>query len=367
MTLRLAAIFHLRKKVKLQILNFAAAQMLGKERLHLIKFKFDLFISYSTRSVFNLFLEKVFASKVKETCEATIVADGNPALAGQVLPTYVAISGVVSQNDETCLLTLIDITERKLAENDLIEAKQHAEESDRLKSAFLANMSHEIRTPMNGILGFADLLKKPKLNNDKQQQYIGIIQKSGARMLNILNDIIDISKIEAGLMKLDVKESNINEQIEYIYTFFKPEVEAKGMKLTIKTTLSAQEAIIKTDREKVYAILTNLVKNAIKYSTKGTIEIGYKKEGENLVFYVKDEGVGIPKERQEAIFERFIQVDIEDKMAYEGAGLGLTITRAYLEILGGKIWVESEEGIGSTFYFTLPYITEPIRKQLINR
>ena len=155
-------------------------------------------------------------------------------------------------------------------------AKAHAVDTDRLKSAFLANMSHEIRTPMNGIFGFAELLKTPGLSGEEQQQFIKIIEKSGARMLNIINDIVDISKIEAGLMKVEIKESNINEQIEYIYTFFKPEVDAKGMKIFFKTPLPAKEAVIKTDREKLYAILTNLVKNAIKYTNEGSIEFGWK-------------------------------------------------------------------------------------------
>jgi signal transduction histidine kinase len=252
---------------------------------------------------------------------------------------------------------------------ELLKAKEQAEESDRLKSAFLANMSHEIRTPMNGILGFAELLKEPGLTGEEQQDYVRIIQKSGVRMLNIINDIVDISKIEAGLMKLEIQESNVNEQIEYIYTFFKPEVEAKGMNLLTNTPLTTKEAILKTDREKVYAILTNLVKNAIKYSNEGTIEIGYIKKDTNLDFYVKDTGIGIPNNRLDAIFERFIQAEIPDEWAQQGAGLGLSITKAYVEMLGGKIWVESEEGVGSTFYFTLPYNTvltkETVVKQIV--
>jgi len=263
------------------------------------------------------------------------------------------------------IFTAMDITGRKQTELELIAAKEHAEESDRLKSAFLANMSHEIRTPMNGILGFAELLKEPGLTGGEQQEYIRIIEKSGARMLNIINEIIDISKIEAGLMKIDMQETNINGQIEYIYTFFKPEVETKGMKLFFNTPLPANEATITTDREKLYAILINLVKNAIKYSKEGTIEIGYKRvethgRASLLQFYVKDTGIGIPENRQEAIFERFVQADIADKMAYQGAGLGLSITKAYVEMLGGKIWVKSEVGIGSRFYFTLPYNTNPV-------
>ena len=184
-------------------------------------------------------------------------------------------------------------------------------------------------------------------------------------MLNIINDIIDISKIEAGLMTVDITPSDINEQIKYIYTFFKPEVEANGMKLSYKNTLPSKEAIINTDREKVFATLTNLVKNAIKYTNKGTIEFGYNKKADYIEFFVKDSGIGIPKNRQEAIFERFIQADIGDKMARQGAGLGLAISRAYIEMLDGKLWVESEEGIGSTFYFTLPYNAQPEEKSVI--
>jgi len=252
---------------------------------------------------------------------------------------------------------------------ELLKAKEHAEESDRLKSAFLANMSHEIRTPMNGILGFAELLKEPGLTGEEQQDYIRIIEKSGVRMLNIINDIVDISKIEAGLMKLEIQESNVNEQILYIYTFFKPEVEAKGINFSITTPLPTEEAVLKTDREKIYAILTNLVKNAIKYSNAGTIEIGYNKRDSELEFYVKDTGIGIPKDRQDAIFERFIQADIPDEWVQQGAGLGLSITKAYVEMLGGKIWVASQVGVGSTFYFTLPYntvlINEPVIQQIV--
>ncbi|MDD5148990.1 MAG: ATP-binding protein [Flavobacterium sp.] len=263
-----------------------------------------------------------------------------------------------------------DITEKKKAEEEMIKAKEQAEKSDRLKSAFLANMSHEIRTPMNGILGFAELLKNPEISGEDQQEYIRIIERSGVRMLNIINDIVDISKIESGLMDVSLSETNINKQIEYIYTFFKPEVNSNGLQLSYTISLPTKESIIKTDREKVYAVLINLVKNAIKYSHKGTIDFGYKlkqsidKAVPELEFYVKDTGIGIPKDKQKAVFDRFIQVGITDKRVLQGAGLGLSISKAYVEMLGGKIWLESEEGKGSTFYFTIPYITQP-EKEII--
>ncbi len=236
----------------------------------------------------------------------------------------------------------------------LIAAKQKAEESDRLKSAFLANMSHEIRTPMNGILGFAELLKTPDLTGEEQQNYIKIIEKSGARMLNIINNVVDFSKIEAGQMKAAISETNVNELMEFIYTSFKPEVEKKGVQLALKNPLTFSEANVKTDREKLIAILANLIKNAIKYTHEGYVEFGCQLQGQNLRFYVKDTGIGIAKDRQKAIFERFIQADIEDINAYQGAGLGLSISKAYVEMLNGKLWVESEKEKGSIFYFTIP-------------
>jgi signal transduction histidine kinase len=259
-----------------------------------------------------------------------------------------------------------DITERKQAENELIKAKEKAEESDKLKTAFLTNMSHEIRTPMNGVIGFLDLLSETGLSGEEKDGIIALIQQSGKRMLNILHEIVDISRIESGQTVIHFQKTNINEKIENVYKLLKPDADNKSVNLSSKNSLPAEEAITLTDEDKLYAILTNLVKNAIKYTDKGSIEFGYdlvETHGRaSLQFYVKDTGIGIPKDRQEAIFERFIQADIADVQARQGAGLGLSIAKAYVEMLGGRIWVESEQGKGSTFYFTLPYKTEPEEK-----
>ncbi len=273
---------------------------------------------------------------------------------------------------------------RKNAEENLKEALLKAEESDRLKSAFLANMSHEIRTPMNGILGFSQLIKDTNISREEHTKYVEIIEKSGERLLNIINDLVDISKIEAGQMDVSVSMCNIDEQLNFIYTFFKPEAEVKGLNLKLVSNITNGKLHLFTDREKLYAIFTNLIKNAIKYSRKGEIDFGYnivnsriddlsipskvnpdnKIPSKMIEFYVADTGIGIPKDRIKAIFDRFVQADIEDSNVFEGAGLGLSITQAYVEMLGGKIWVESEENKGSKFFFTLPFFKDNEKEEV---
>ncbi|OQX77620.1 MAG: hypothetical protein B6D64_08020 [Bacteroidetes bacterium 4484_276] len=245
--------------------------------------------------------------------------------------------------------------DRKKTEQDLIVALKKAKESDRLKSAFLANMSHEIRTPMSGIVGFIDLLSAPKLSGKEQQGYIDVIHKSSQRMLSTVNDLIEISMIESGQERVLIQKTNVNMQIENLYAFFKQEVEGKRVQLLYNNALPKQEAVINTDTGKFISILTNLVKNAIKFTNEGSVEFGYLKKGNYLEFFVKDTGIGIPKDKLQAIFNRFVQADVGLSRSYEGVGLGLSITRAYIKLLGGTVWVKSEEGKGSQFYFTIPY------------
>ncbi|PKO99775.1 MAG: hypothetical protein CVU13_04405 [Bacteroidetes bacterium HGW-Bacteroidetes-8] len=238
---------------------------------------------------------------------------------------------------------------------NLIKAKDKAEESDRLKTAFLANMSHEIRTPMNGIMGFLQLLNDVDLTSDDRQYYFEIINKSGERLLSTINDIIEISKIESGQLNVVYSNVNIREILNFHYKFFLKQTEEKGILLHLKNDETIANVIV-SDQHILDGVLTNLIKNAIKFTDSGEIEFGTFLKDESIIFYVKDTGTGISKNRQEAIFERFVQADLDYKRPHEGSGLGLSIVKAYSHMMKGEVWVESEEGRGSTFFFTLPYI-----------
>ncbi len=260
-----------------------------------------------------------------------------------------------------------NITDRIQAEKMLKQAKLKAEEADRLKTAFLANMSHEIRTPMTSIIGFSELLLEAGLSIKQQKKYLNYIRSSGKSLLNLINDIIDIAKIEAGQIKIKKSEFNINAIMGELFSTFKQEKQRKGkynIELRINIPDSKEKYYIYSDPFRIKQVLSNLLSNAFKFIDKGFIEFGYTIEknpdnGEKnkeliLRFYVKDTGIGIPEDKMEVIFDRFGQIQETIYRNQGGTGLGLAISKKIVELLGGNIHLESTEGKGSTFYFTIP-------------
>ncbi|MGB4291741.1 MAG: transporter substrate-binding domain-containing protein [Bacteroidales bacterium] len=263
---------------------------------------------------------------------------------------------LIFEGKEARVIAITDITYLKEIEQELIEARNRAEESDRLKTAFLANMSHEIRTPMNAILGFMELLKRSDLLQEDRENFISIIEESGKRLLSTINDIIEISKIETGLVEVNLKPENLYEIISSALNLFKPIAQAKGLEFRIKCPEKTEICNILTDRFKIESIIINLLSNAVKFTKKGYIETGARLENNNIILYVKDTGPGIPPDKLEVVFNPFYQADMNLSREHEGSGLGLAIAKAYSEMLKGKLWVESEPGKGSTFFLSIPLI-----------
>jgi PAS domain S-box-containing protein len=280
---------------------------------------------------------------------------------------YVMLSASIA--GKTMSGMLMDITSRKTAELEVIEnnkkieaqneeleaAKLKAEENDRLKTAFLQNLSHEIRTPMNGIMGFTELLKDGSVSKETNDFYLDMIEQSGERMMNIINDLIEISKIETGQTSLYISQFNIDTVLLELQMFYKKIAEEKGVELRLGQIDSAKDVSLTSDRGKIYQIISNLINNALKFTSEGVVEFGYSLPNQSEVeFFVKDTGIGISPEYQELIFERFRQIDTSISRGYEGSGLGLSISKAFVEKLDGKIWVTSEPEKGSTFKFSIP-------------
>jgi PAS domain S-box-containing protein len=251
-------------------------------------------------------------------------------------------------------------------EYELVKAKDKAEESDKLKTAFLANMSHEIRTPMNGILGFAEMLNDNSLSQANRKKYLEIINSNGKMLINLIDDIIDFAKIESGQLNIVQEEFSLNNLLTQVQSTFLTSRLRKTrskVKIITKKPFPDEKSYILTDPTKLRQILTNLVGNAIKFTNKGYIEFGYNLEDANTIqFYVKDTGIGIPSDKLQVIFERFIQADSSPSRKYGGSGLGLAISKGLVELLGGRMWAESAIDMGSVFYFSIPFV--PVSKKV---
>jgi PAS domain S-box-containing protein len=309
--------------------------------------------------------------KLQETSEIEII--GTPSKVWLGVPMILngnAIGAIVvqsydnpdaySEKDKLMLEFISDqisITiERKRAEKKIKEALIQAQESDRLKSAFLANMSHEIRTPLNSIIGFSDLMLDPYFEASQHIEFANIIKENGNNLLAIISDIMDLSKIEAGQVEVKKQLFSMNHLINEIQKEYSFRAIEKGIEFKIDNENKDENILIETDETKLRQILVNLISNAIKFTEKGSIEIGIISIDDYLQFLVKDTGIGIPKAYHKTIFERFRQVETAHTRKYGGNGLGLPISKSLVELLGGKIWMESEPGEGTSFYFKIPKI-----------
>jgi PAS domain S-box-containing protein len=289
----------------------------------------------------------------RKKMEVSII-DNEKALTKQNLE-YEALNKEYSQLNEEITESLERI---KRMNDELTTSKNKAEESDRLKSAFLANMSHEIRTPLNAILGFSNFLKNPELSKERTNEYVDIIETSGHQLLAIINDILEISQIESGHMRINPEPVNISKLLNELFLQFHKEASAKNIELILNINRSAEDIITKTDVIRIRQILSNLLNNAIKFTHKGKVEFSARLHNNQVVFYIKDTGIGIAPEDQAVIFQPFRQVETTMSRNYGGNGLGLSISRALVERLGGKLSLNSIPGKGSTFTFTIPYVNE---------
>ncbi|HLN54662.1 MAG TPA: ATP-binding protein [Bacteroidales bacterium] len=233
-------------------------------------------------------------------------------------------------------------------------AELKAKESDLLKTAFLRNISHEIRTPMNSIIGFSSLLNEDNIPDSRKSEYLRIINSSSNQLLNIVNEILDISLIETGNLNVIEKKVNLNKLIDEVYQYFRP-LMRNSIDFSQKKGLDDEHCNILTDELKVRKVLSNMINNALKFTERGHISFGYETDGNELKFFVEDTGIGIPGKFIPSLFNRFEKAEFNQGKFYEGLGLGLSICKGNIDLLNGKIWVDSEAGKGSKFFFTIPY------------
>ncbi len=338
--------------------NPAHAKMLGCKSDDLIgRTIFELQTTDDDREFTYHYFRKI----QKERPDPTPFIAKNKTCDGNVIDVQIDWNYLEGNDGELLgFITVIsNISERIKFEKALNDARLKAEESDRLKSAFLANMSHEIRTPLNGIIGFSTMLAEEHISPEKRKKYIRYIHRGASQLLALISDMIDISKIEAGQLSLNMKRFDLNHVMLELREFFENEIKhAKKHQLRIIISIPEKphQFPIFTDEIKLRQVLVNLLSNAVKFTEKGIIEFGYKKSGKaRLQFYVKDTGIGIAKEDSAVIFERFRQLDDSFTREFKGAGLGLAISKGILDSMGGNIRVESEKNKGSAFYFAIPY------------
>jgi CheY-like chemotaxis protein len=241
---------------------------------------------------------------------------------------------------------------------ELAIAIEKAEESNRLKTAFIQNISHEVRTPLNGIIGITELIVDSSYSNEEKQEFVPLLKKSSTRLINTITDYVDISMVVSENIEVNLKEMNLNKEIYSIINSFKDECDVTNLILTSEIPYNTESFVIKTDVRIFHKIYSHLLNNAIKFTKAGSITVGYKIVENNIEFFVRDTGIGIKKEAQEKIFDYFMQEDNSSNRGFEGSGLGLTIAKGFVKLLHGNLRIESTKGLGSSFYFSLPNITD---------
>ena len=309
----------------------------------------EIFPSEIICHLFPDIIRVIDTNKQLEVEREYVLTDSSKWLSSSIQPLYDTVS-----KSTVALIMATDITGKKLIEMELLKTKNDLRESERLKIEFLANFSHEIRSLMNGVIGFAQLIKGTDIKEEKND-YADIINTNSYTLLKIFNNIIDIAKINAGIVNLDFGEFGLNRFLEDIYTIIKVNPKIQSDELKLYLIKGSNDIILNTDELKFRQIFINLIDNAIKFSDNGFIEFGYTVNSQKeRIYYVKDTGIGISKENQEKIFKRFYQGEDIDTRRYNGAGIGLSLVKSYLKVLKGDIWIESEKGKGTTFFFTIP-------------
>jgi PAS domain S-box-containing protein len=335
--------------------NRSFASLFGKEEKHIIGENILKLVDKQNKPILEAEIEnqRGFLDSTFELESKTLDGQGR----------YILIHAIPKTDSDGkysgSLFTTIDISDRVLMERELVYNKDKAQESDRLKSTFLANMSHEIRTPMNSVIGFSSMLLRGGLDKKKQDQYLNIVINRGKHLMQILDDIIDITKIEENQIQLNLKTFNLYDLFSELKVYVESELvhsKKDEIKMNVSHGLPRDEATIFADSLRLQQVLTNLLNNAVKFTDAGSINFGYYKEegSDELVFFVSDTGIGIHPNMHKLIFERFRQVDESFSRSYGGTGLGLTICKGLLQLMGGKIWLKSDGRNGSTFYFSLP-------------
>jgi PAS domain S-box-containing protein len=335
--------------------NTAWCQLLGYTQKEVITNHITDFLSTRSKMVFNdhfpLFIELGKVSNLE-----MVFIHKNGSKIDVIVNGQIARDPDGSFKQTHCILS--DISEIRKYQIQLQVAKQKAEESDRLKTAFLANMSHEIRTPMNAILGFSNLLRDPAITEEEQLDYINIINQRGNDLLQIISDIIDISRIEAGDIQMNIEKIQINSFLDDIQKNFRKTLEFNNkshLQLHITEKTLNDQAVLEADTVRLKQVFENLMQNAMKFTSAGSIHIGYTHTDTEIVFFVQDTGIGIESEKQKIVFERFRQANDSHTRDFGGTGLGLAICRNIIQLMGGRLWMKSSPGIGTTFYFSTPY------------